>query len=144
MPESIFERRKLRNPELDNIQISMDRTKSRQSNNYLRKYNDELELRYSSAQIQSQEKQHPILNLYSNTKQAKKETKSLSMSSRIFSSSSNKGLKKDLGHDLDQLTRNNQHEVNLTPHPSLTIMVQPNKIDYSERSTTFFSTALNI
>ena len=51
MPESIFERRKLRNPELDNIQISMDRTKSRQSNNYLRKYNDELELRYSSAQI---------------------------------------------------------------------------------------------
>ena len=48
--------------------------------------------------------------------------------------STKKDARKGLGHDLDQLTKGNQHEVNLSPHPSLTIMVQPNKIDYTERS----------
>ena len=43
-------------------------------------------------------------------------------------------FKKDLGHDLYQLTKGNQLEVNLSPYPSFTIMVQPNKIDYTEQS----------
>ena len=42
-------------------------------------------------------------------------------------------FKKDLGHDLYQLTKGNMHEVNLSPYPSLTVMVQPNKIDYTKR-----------
>ena len=138
MQESRFERRNLRYPELDNFHLSrksIGRTKTRQINHYLRKRNNEFEARHSSSQIQNQEKQHPILNLYSKTtKQVKKDKKNQSMSRRMFSSSSNKGSKKDLGHDLHQLTKGNQQEANLSPHPSLTIMVQPNKIDYTKRS----------
>ena len=59
--------------------------------------------------------------------------------SQIFpSSSTTKNFRNDLGHDLDQLTKGNQLEVNLSPHPSLTIMVQPNKIDYTQRSMSAF------
>ena len=56
------------------------------------------------------------------------------MSQMFPSSSTTKNFRNDLGHDLDQLIKGNQLEVNLSPHPSLTIMVQPNKIDYTERS----------
>ena len=68
----------------------------------------------------------------SKTNQFDSKPKSRSMS-KIFSQSSMKGFEKSLGHDLDQLTKGNHHEVNLSPYPSLTIMVQPNKIDYSKR-----------
>ena len=81
--------------------------------------------------VQSQKKQHPILNLYSKLSNFK--PKSI-LVSQMDPRSSRKNDRNDLGHDLDQLTKGNQHEVNLSPHPSLTVMVQPNKIDYSERS----------
>ena len=132
MPESRFDRSEQRQPEPYHFQVSRKsicRRKTGPNDHYLRMYNNELEVRYSSPQIQNQKMQHPILNLYSEIEQMRKDLKSQSRSSRIFSSS-----KKDLGHDLDQLTKGNHHEVNLSPHPSLTIMVQPNKIDYSERS----------
>ena len=48
--------------------------------------------------------------------------------------STKKDDRNNLGHDLDQLTKGNQHGAKLSPQPSLTIMVQPNKIDYTERS----------
>ena len=47
---------------------------------------------------------------------------------------SRNGSKKSLGNDLDQLTKDNHHELKLSPSPSLTLIVQPNKIDYTERS----------
>lgn len=47
---------------------------------------------------------------------------------------SRNGSKKSLGNDLDQLTKDNHHELKLSPYPSLTLIVQPNKIDYTERS----------
>ena len=55
--------------------------------------------------------------------------------SQLVSRSMRKCFKKGLGHDLYQLTKGNYHEVNLSPYSSLTVMVQPNKIDYSKRST---------
>ena len=139
MPESRLDRKEQRHPELNHFQVSRmsfsSRTTTGPNNHYLRRYNNEVEVRYSSPQIQNQKMQHPILNLYSGIKQTRKDLKSQSRSSRrMFSSSSNKGFKKDLGHELDQLTKGNQHEANLSPHPSLTIMVQPNKIDYSKKS----------
>ena len=93
MQESMFERRKLRYPELNRFKSSrksIGRTKT------------------------------GLMNLYS--------------ASQMHLRSTKKDARKGLGHDLDQLTKGNQHEVNLSPHPSLTIMVQPNKIDYTERS----------
>ena len=138
MPESRLDRKELRHPELNHFQVSRksisSRTTTGPNNHYLRRYNNEVEVRYPSPQIHFQKMQHPILNLYSGIKQIRKDLKSQSRSSRMFSPSSNKGFKKDLGHELDQLTKGNQHEVNLSPHPSLTIMVQPNKIDYSKKS----------
>ena len=83
--------------------------------------------------VQSQEKQHPILNLYSKTNFKPKST----FTSQMHPRSTRLNVRKNLGHDLDQLTKGNQPESNISPHPSLTIMVQPNKIDYSERSTAF-------
>ena len=135
MPESRLDRKEQRHPELNHFQESRmsfsSRTTTGLNNHFLRKYSNEAD---SSPQIQNQKMQHPILNLYSGIKQIRKDLKSHSRSSRMFSLSSIKGFKKDLGHELDQLTKGNQHEANLSPHPSLTIMVQPNKIDYSERS----------
>ena len=138
MPESRLDRKEQRYSELNLFQVSRksisSRTTTGPNNHYLRRYNNEVEVRYSSPQLQNQKMQHPILNLYSGIKQIRKDLKSQSRSSRMFSPSSNKGFKKDLGHELDQLTKGNQHEANLSPHPSLTIMVQPNKIDYSKKS----------
>ena len=136
MSESRLDRKEQRHPELNHFQVSRksisSRTRTGPNNHFLRKYSNEAD---SSPQIQNQKMQHPILNLYSGIKQIRKDLKSQSRSSRrMFSPSSNKGFKKDLGHELDQLTKGSQHEVNLSPHPSLTIMVQPNKIDYSKKS----------
>ena len=100
-------------------------------NLYSKEFNNQFDSRLQS--VQSQEKQHPILNLYSKTKRLNFEPKSNS-ASQMYPRFSRKNVQNDLGHDLDQLTKGNQHEVNLSPHPSLTIMVQPNKIDYTERS----------
>ena len=71
-------------------------------------------------------KQNSTSNLFSKTKQSKNKSKSHNLSSH-----SGQTFNKGLGHDLHQLTKGNYHEVNLSPNPSLTIMVQPNKIDYS-------------
>ena len=135
MPESKYERRKLRYPELNHFQLSREsigRTKIGLMNPCSKKYDKEFDARLQS--VQSQEKQHPILNLYSKTTQLNSKPKRTFTSQIVLSRSSMSNLRKDLGHDLDQLTKGNQHEVNLSPHPSLTIMVQPNKLDYSERS----------
>ena len=92
---------------------------------YFRKYNNHLD-----ARLMSIKSQQPIT---SKTRQLGNTLKS-TIKSQMYPKSSRKIVRKDLGHDLDQLTKGNQHEISLSPHPSLTIMVQPNKIDYSERS----------
>ena len=143
MPESRFERRKLRYPELNRFQLSrrsIGKTKTGLMNLYSKVFNNQFEARLQS--VQSHEKQHPILNLYSKTTQLNSKPKRTFTSQIIHSRSSKLNLRKDLGHDLDQLTKYNHHEVNLSPHPSLTIMVQPNKIDYSERSISLLSLPL--
>ena len=129
MPEYKFDRIEQRYPELDNFKLSkksIGRKETGLMNHYFK------DARPTSFQIQ--EKQHPILNLYSKTKQLNLKPKRTLTSQIVLSRNSMPNLRKDLGHDLDQLTEGNQHEVNLSPHPSLTIMVQPNKIDYSQRS----------
>ena len=134
MLESRYERRKLQYQELNRFQLSREsigRTKIGLMNLYSKKYDNEFDARLQS--VQSQEKQHPILNLYSKTTQLNSKPKSI-FTSQIHPRSTRPNVRKDLGHDLDQLTKRNQHEMNLSPHPSLTIMVQPNKIDYTERS----------
>ena len=134
MPESRFERRKLRYPEVNRFQLSrksIGRTKTGLMNLYSKEYNNEFDSRLQS--FESQEKQHPNLNIYSKTTQLKFKPKG-SFLSQMHLRSTKKDARNDLGHDLDQLTKGNQHEVNLSPHPSLTIMMQPNKIDYTERS----------
>ena len=83
--------------------------------------------------LDAKENQHSILDLYSKTRLLRNVPKSNFMSP-VHPRLSAKNVRKDLGHDLYQLTKDNHHEVNLSPHPSLTIMVQPNKIDYSKRS----------
>ena len=108
-------------------------------NLYSEAYNNEFDARLQS--VQSQEKQHPILNLYSKTTQLDSKPKSI-FTSQIHPRSTRPNVRKDLGHDLDQLTKRNQHESNLSPHPSLTIMVQPNKIDYTERGISLLSLPL--
>ena len=97
-------------------------------NLYAKEFNDEFHTRLRF--VQSQEKQHPIPNLYSKTNAIPKST----FTSQMHPRSTKKDARKGLGHDLNQLTKDNHHEVNLSPHPSLTVMVQPNKIDYSDRS----------
>ena len=134
LPESRFKRRKLQYPELNRYQSSrkaIGRTKTGLMNLYSKEFNNQFDLRLQS--VQRQEKQHPILNLYSKTKQLKFKPKS-SFLSQMHLRSTTKDARNDLGHDLDQLTKGNQHGVKLSPQPSLTIMVQPNKIDYTERS----------
>ena len=134
MPESRFDRSEQQHPELDRFKTSrrsIGRIERGLVNHYSKKFNNEFDARLQS--VQSQEKQHPILNHYSKTKRLNFEPKSNS-ASQMYPRSSTKNIWNDLGHDLDQLTKGNQHEVNLSPHPSLTIMVQPNKIDYTERS----------
>ena len=131
MPESRNKRRKLRYPELSRFQLSkrlIGRTKTGLINLYSKEFNNQFDARLQS--VQSQEKQHPILNLYSKTNFKPKST----FTSQMHPRSTRPNVRKELGHDLDQLTKRNQHESNLSPHPSLTIMVQPNKIDYSRRS----------
>ena len=134
LPESRFKRRKLQYPELNRYQSSrkaIGRTKTGLMNLYSKEFNNQFDLRLQS--VQRQEKQHPILNLYSKTTQLNSKPNSTFMS-QMHPRSTRLNFRKNLGHDLDQLTKDNHHEVNLSPHPSLTIMVQPNKIDYSERS----------
>ena len=131
MPESRFERRKLQYPELNRFQLSgksIGRTKTGLMNLYSKDFHNEFDAMPQS--VQSQEKQHSILNLYSKSKELNPKPK------RIFTSqrSTRKNPRQGLGHDLDQLTKGNQHVLDLSPHPSLTVMVQPNKIDYSQRS----------
>ena len=133
MLESRYERRKLQYQELNRFQLSREsigRTKIGLMNLYSKKYDNEFDARLQS--VQSQEKQHPILNLYSKTTQLDSKPKSI-FTSQIHPRSTRPNVRKDLGHDLDQLTKRNQHEVNLSPHSSLTVMVQPNKIDYTKR-----------
>ena len=135
MQESRFERRKLQYPELENVQLSRKsngRTKTGLMNLCSKEFNNQFDSRLWS--VQSQEKQHPILNLYSKTMQLNSKPKRTLTSQIVHPRSTRTNVRKDLGHDLDQLTKGNQYESNLSPHPSLTIMVQPNKIDYSERS----------
>ena len=132
MPESKYERKKLLFQELNRFQLSrksIGRTKTGLMNLYSKEFNNQFDSRLQS--VQSQEKQHPILNLHSKTNFKPKSTFT---SQIIHPRSTTLNVRKYLGHDLDQLTKGNQHEVNLSPHPSLTIMVQPNKIDYTERS----------
>ena len=133
MQESMIERRNLRYPELNRFKSSrksIGRTKTGLMNLYSKEFNNQFDLRLQS--VQRQEKQHPILNLYSKTTQLNSKPKS-TFTSQMHPRSTKKDARKGLGHDLNQLTKDNHHEVNLSPHPSLTIMVQPNKIDYSER-----------
>ena len=140
MLESRYERRKLQYPELNRFQLSgksIGRTKTGLMNLYSKDFHNEFDAMPQS--VQSQEKQHSILNLYSKTNSKPKST----FTSQMHPRSTRPNVRKDLGHDLDQLTKRNQHESNLSPHPSLTIMVQPNKIDYSERSISLLSFALH-
>ena len=125
MLEYKFDRIEQQYPELDNFKLSktsIGRKETGLMNHYFK------DARPTSFQIQ--EKQHPILNLYSKIKQLNSKRKRTFTPQR----STRKNPWQGLGHDLDQLTIGNQHELDLSPHPSLTVMVQPNKIDYSERS----------
>ena len=135
MPESRFDKSEQQYPELDDFKLArklIGRKDTGHVNLYSVEYNNEFAERLML--VQSQEKQHPILSHYSKTSQLDFKRKSTS-TSQMQPRSSRKNTRKELGHDLYQLTKGKNHEVNLSPHPSLTIMVQPNKIDYSKRST---------
>ena len=86
-----------------------------------------------TGQVKQSTRQHPILDLYFKTKQLENNHRGQPLS-QMVSRSLKKDTEKGLGHDLDQLTKGNYHEVNLSPNPSLTIMVQPNKLDYANTS----------
>ena len=86
---------------------------------------------YNNEFIKDLNKNHSLLVVSPKTKKLKDKPNSNSNWQTVVKTID---FKKDLGHDLYQLTQGNQHEVNLSPYPSLTIMVQPNKIDYTERS----------
>ena len=120
MPESRFDRIEKRHQaelhHFKSLRSSIGRKERGLVNHHSKKFNNEFDARLQS--VESQEMQYPKSKLMSK------------MSLR----SQRKNVRNDLGHDLDQLTKGNQHESNLSPHPSLTIMVQPNKIDYSRRS----------
>ena len=124
MPESRFKRSEYQYPELDHFKLS--RKSIGRKETILSNYFKDARL----MNVQSQGNQHPILKLYSKSEQLSPKPKRTFTSQR----STRKNPRKGLGHDLDQLTKGNHHELNLSPHPSLTVMVQPNKIDYSERS----------
>ena len=134
MPESRFDRNEERYPEIHHFKLSRKSIRMKEialMNLYSKEFNNKFDARITSSK--SQETQYPKLNDYSKFKQLDFKTKNNSMS-QMNPKLSIKNARKGLGHDLDQLTKGNQHEVNLFPHPSLTIMVQPNKIDYTERS----------
>ena len=135
MPESRFDRSEQRHQaelhHFKSLRSSIGRKERGLVNHHSKNFNNEFDARLQS--VESQEKQHPILNHYSKTKRLKFKSKS-SFSSQMHLRSTKKDARNDLGHDLDQLTKGNQHGVKLSPQPSLTIMVQPNKIDYTERS----------
>ena len=139
MPESRFDRSEQRHPELHHFKLSRSSNgrKERGLVNYHKKFNNEFDARLQS--VQSQEKQQPIFNLYSKTNFKPKSTFTSQMHPRF----TRLNVRKNLGHDLDQLTIDNHHEVSLSPHPSLTIMVQPNKIDYSERGVYIYHLLLD-
>ena len=86
---------------------------------------------YNNEFIKDVNKNHSLLVVLPKTKKLKDKPNNNSNWQTVVKTND---FKKDLGHDLYQLTKGNQHEVNLSPYPSLTIMVQPNKIDYAERS----------
>ena len=125
MPESRFKRSEYQYPELDHFKLSR-KSNGKKETILMSHYFKDARLTY----VQSQGNQHPILKLYSKSEQLSPKPKRTFTSQR----STRKNPRKGLGHDLDQLTKGNHHELNLSPHPSLTVMVQPNKIDYSERS----------
>ena len=99
-------------------------------NHYSREYKTLFEERAMT--MHSPVKQHFALDLNYMSKQLKIAEKR-QQHSLMAPRSPGKGFTKNLGHDLDQLTKQNSHEIYLSPHPSMTIMVQPNKIDYTER-----------
>ena len=131
MPESRYYRNDLQYPELHHFKLSrrsIGRTETELMNLYSKEFSNEYDARLMSFKIQ----EFPILTDYSKTKQLDFKAKSKFMS-KMTPRSPRTNVLSDLGHDLDQLTKGNQHEVNLSPYPSLTIMVQPNKIDYTKR-----------
>ena len=133
MPESRFDSKEERYQDLDPFKfsrMSIGMKETALMNLYSKEFRNEFDARLRS--LKSQETQYPKFNDYYKTKQLDFKTKSNSMS-QMYSRLSIKNARKYLGHDLDQLTKDNQHEVNLSPHPSLTIMVQPNKIDFTKR-----------
>ena len=85
---------------------------------------------FNNESVQNLNKNHSFLVVSPKTKKLEDQSESNSIWQTVVKGSD---FKKDLGHDLYQLTKGNKHEVNLSPYPSLTIMVQPNKIDYTER-----------
>ena len=125
MPESRFKRSEYQYPELDHFKLSR-KSNGKKETILMSHYFKDARLTY----VQSQGNQHPILKLYSKSEQLSPKPKRTFTSQR----STRKNPRKGLGHDLDKLTKGNHHELDLSPHPSLTVMVQPNKIDYSERS----------
>ena len=134
MPESRFDRNEERYPELHHLKLSRKSIGMKETelmNLYSKEFNHKFDARFMS--VKSQETQYPILDDFSKTKQLDFKPIRKFMS-KMSPRSLRKNVRNDLGHDLDQLTKGNQHEVSLSPHPSLTIMVQPNKIDYTERS----------
>ena len=143
MPESRFDRNEERYPKLHYFKLSRKSIGAKETalmNLYSKEFNNEFDTRLKS--IKSQQTQYQILNDYSETKQLKSKTKSKSMS-QIHLRSLGKNVRNGLGHDLDQLTKGKRHEANMSPHPSLTIMVQPNNIDYRKRSTSLSSNFIN-
>ena len=118
MPEFKFHRRSLQYLEKDHLQQQ-------------RKITEPYSMGYNNESVQNLNKKHSLLVVSPTTEKLKDKSNSNSYRQTVVKASD---VKKDLGHDLYQLTQGNQHEVNLSPYPSLTIMVQPNKIDYTERS----------
>ena len=119
MPEFKFHRRSLQYLEKDHLQ---QQRKITEPYSYSMGYNNE--------SVQNLNKKHSLLVVSPTTEKLKDKSNSNSYRQTVVKASD---VKKDLGHDLYQLTQGNQHEVNLSPYPSLTIMVQPNKIDYTKR-----------
>ena len=135
MLESSFERSEYRYLELDHFKLSkksIGKTKTGLMNLYSKEFDDEFDTRLQ------------FVNLYSKTTQfnSNSKPKNTITPQIIHPRSTRPKVRKNLGHDLDQLTEDNHHEVNLSPHPSLTIMVQPNKIDYTERGISLLSLPL--
>ena len=117
MPEFKFHRRSLQYLEKDHLQQQ-------------RKITEPYSMGYNNESVQNLNKKHSLLVVSPTTEKLKDKSNSNSNWQTVVKASV---FKKDLGHDLYQLTKGNMHEVNLSPYPSLTVMVQPNKIDYTKR-----------